>query len=168
MQDLISKLRRDTREEGARLGNEMAKAMSTAMAAAQAGEVEKMIDAMRLLNQLSNSAQFKTFLGTADPGSMLYQLNLLLNDPQAQDSLEAIFNTGFWQQTEDQDALRKIRESMLETTREIAKAENELKQAGANKKQLEEQILKLKEDGRGSSAVCGADESRSRHAGREA
>jgi len=148
MQDLISKLRRDTREEGARLGNEMAKAMSTAMAAAQAGEVEKMIDAMRLLNQLSNSAQFKTFLGTADPGSMLYQLNLLLNDPQAQDSLEAIFNTGFWQQTEDQDALRKIRESMLETTREIAKAENELKQAGANKKQLEEQILKLKEDGR--------------------
>ncbi len=78
MQDLISKLRRDTREEGARLGNEMAKAMSTAMAAAQAGEVEKMIDAMRLLNQLSNSAQFKTFLGTADPGSMLYQLNLLL------------------------------------------------------------------------------------------
>ncbi|MFO0204205.1 MAG: hypothetical protein ACK528_13870, partial [Alphaproteobacteria bacterium] len=148
MQDLISKLRRDTREEGARLGNEMAKAMRTAMAAAQAGEVEKMIDAMRLLNQLSNSAQFKTFLGTADPGSMLYQLNLLLNDPQAQDSLEAIFNTGFWQQTEDQDALRKIRESMLETTREIAKAENELKQAGANKKQLEEQILKLKEDGR--------------------
>jgi hypothetical protein len=148
MQDLISKLRRDTREEGARLGNEMAKAMSTAMAAAQAGEVEKMIDAMRLLNQLSNSAQFKTFLGTADPGSMLYQLNLLLNDPAAQDQLEAIFNTGFWQQTEDQDALRKIRESMLETTREIAKAENELKQAGANKKQLEEQILKLKEDGK--------------------
>ena len=37
---------------------------------------------------------------------------------------------------------------MLETTREIAKAENELKQAGANKKQLEEQILKLKEDGK--------------------
>lgn len=148
MQDLISKLQEDSREGGARLGNEMAKAMSTAMAAAQAGEVEKMIDAMRLLNQLSNSAQFKTFMGTADPGSMLYQLNLLLNDPQAQDSLEAIFNTGFWQQTEDQDALRKIRESMLETTREIAKAENELKQAGANKKQLEEQILKLKEDGR--------------------
>lgn len=147
MQDLISRLQESSREEAAKLGNEMAKAMSTAMAAAQAGEVEKMIDAMRLLNQLSNSAQL-THLGARDPGSLLYQLNLLLNDPQAQDSLEAIFNTGFWQQTEDQDALRKIRESMLETTREIAKAENELKQAGANKKQLEEQILKLKEDGR--------------------
>ncbi|MFN9294007.1 MAG: hypothetical protein ACK6EB_38490, partial [Planctomyces sp.] len=131
-------------EASVQLGNDMSAAMADAMSAAQKGEVEKKIDAMRRLNELSNSL----IMNNAKPGSLFYRLNLLLNDISAQDSLEAIFNTGWMQQTEDQDKLRQIRESMLETTREIAKAENELKQAGANKKQLEEQILKLKEDGR--------------------
>lgn len=144
MQELIQKLQASGHEASVQLGNDMSAAMADAMSAAQKGEVEKMIDAMRRLNELSNSL----IMNNAKPGSLFYRLNLLLNDISAQDSLEAIFNTGWMQQTEDQDALRKIRESMLETTREIAKAENELKQAGANKKQLEEQILKLKEDGR--------------------
>ena len=86
-------------------------------------------------------------MDNAKPGSLLYRLNLLLNDITAQDSLEAIFNTGWMGQTEDQDKLRQIRESMLETTKEIAQVENELKQATANRKQLEEQIEKLKADG---------------------
>ena len=98
---------------------------------------------MRRLNELSNSL----IMNNAKPGSLFYRLNLLLNDISAQDSLEAIFNTGWMQQTEDQDKLRQIRESMLETTKEIAKVENELKQATANRKQLEEQIEKLKADG---------------------
>jgi hypothetical protein len=144
MQELIQKLQASGHEASVQLGNDMSAAMADAMSAAQKGEVEKMIDAMRRLNELSNSL----IMNNAKPGSLFYRLNLLLNDISAQDSLEAIFNTGWMQQTEDQDKLRQIRESMLETTREIAKAENELKQAGANKKQLEEQILKLKEDGR--------------------
>lgn len=143
MQELIQKLQASGHEASVQLGNDMSAAMADAMSAAQKGEVEKMIDAMRRLNELSNSL----IMNNAKPGSLFYRLNLLLNDISAQDSLEAIFNTGWMQQTEDQDKLRQIRESMLETTKEIAKVENELKQATANRKQLEEQIEKLKADG---------------------
>lgn len=143
MQDLIYKLQVSGHEASVQLGNDMSAAMADAMSAAQKGEVEKMIDAMRRLNELSNSL----IMNNAKPGSLFYRLNLLLNDITAQDSLEAIFNTGWMQQTEDQDKLRQIRESMLETTKEIARVENELKQATANRKQLEEQIEKLKADG---------------------
>jgi hypothetical protein len=117
--------------------------MSAAMSAAQAGEAEKMINALRSLSELSNSMVFQN----AKPGSILERINMLINDPTAQDKLEAIFNTGYLGYTEDRTKLNELRDSMAQVANDMAQAENEMKQATADREQLEQRMAELRKEG---------------------
>lgn len=142
LQSLIHDLGESEHEASITLGQAMEQSLEGAFGAAQAGEAEKMINYLREINNLSNSM----IMQNAKPGGLFENLNILLNDITAQDSLEAVFNTGFLQQTEDQERLREIREKMLQISLDIAKAENDVKQATTNKADSERRILELKQD----------------------
>lgn len=142
LQNLIHDLGESEHQASIALGKAMEQSLAGAFGAAQAGEAEKMINYLREINNLSNSMIMKN----AKPGGLFENLNILLNDITAQDSLEAVFNTGFLQQTEDQERLREIREKMLQISLDIAKAENDVKQATTNKADSERRILELKQD----------------------
>jgi hypothetical protein len=146
LRQLIHSLRNSGNEMAAAMGTDMEKALGDAFNAARRGEVEKMIDALRVLNSLGYQMQQNLLTEDFTTGGAFADLQNLINDPTALDSLQAIFNTGFLMQTEDQAKLRELRDEMVSINEEKLKLQGDTKANGEALQKLEERRLEIQKE----------------------
>jgi len=142
LRQLIHSLRNSGHQASMALGRDMEKALGDAFGAARRGEVEKMIDSLRVLNSLGRQMVFDN----AQTGGLFANLQNLINDPTAFDSLQAIFNTGWLMQTEDKDKLRELRDEMVSINKEKLKLQEDTKANAQALQELEERRLEIQKE----------------------
>jgi len=146
LRQLIHSLRNSGNEMAAAMGTNMEKALGDAFGAARRGEVEKMINALRVLNSLGYQMQQNLLTEDFTTGGVFADLQNLINDPTALDSLQAIFNTGFLMQTEDRAKLRELRDEMVSINKEKLKLQEDTKANAQALQELEERRLEIQKE----------------------